>query len=291
MQTHRNDLLRILWSRRYRCAVDLGRSLQPTAANPRCPGATCISPPPALQYAAAGAAVPPRGTRRGGRGSHRESGKPPHAAASERVTLRGLNTSAPIDFYFDLSSPYSYVASEWIEALAARHGRTVRWQASLLGATFQAAALKSPVSHPLKREYSLRDFERSARHAGVPLAIPAKFSIPTQNAARAFWWLDAEDGARAADRARCCLRALFAVGCDLSDATALDALAVRFGLDAGQAAAVAADARWKLRLKAANDAAIAAGVFGAPFFMVDGEPFWGNDRRPQIERWLAQGPF
>jgi 2-hydroxychromene-2-carboxylate isomerase len=41
----------------------------------------------------------------------------------------------------------------------------------------------------------------------------------------------------------------------------------------------------------ANDAGIAAGVFGAPFFRVDGEPFWGNDRQPQIERRLAQGPF
>ena len=48
---------------------------------------------------------------------------------------------------------------------------------------------------------------------------------------------------------------------------------------------------WKARLKSANDAAIAAGVFGAPFFVIDNEPFWGNDRRPQIERWLANGPF
>ena len=39
----------------------------------------------------------------------------------------------------------------------------------------------------------------------------------------------------------------------------------------------------------ANDAAIAAGIFGAPCFVIDGEPFWGNDRKPQIERWLAQG--
>ena len=43
------------------------------------------------------------------------------------------------------------------------------------------------------------------------------------------------------------------------------------------------------RLKRENDAAIAAGVFGAPFFIVDGEPFWGNDRRAQIEQWLS-GP-
>ena len=40
-----------------------------------------------------------------------------------------------------------------------------------------------------------------------------------------------------------------------------------------------------------NDAAIALGVFGAPFFVIDGEPFWGNDRRPMIERWLEKGPF
>ena len=51
------------------------------------------------------------------------------------------------------------------------------------------------------------------------------------------------------------------------------------------------DPAWKARLKSANDAAIAAGVFSAPFFMIDGEPFWGNDRRPQIERWLEKGPF
>ena len=41
----------------------------------------------------------------------------------------------PIDFYFDFSSPYSYIASEWIDALAARHGRSVRRQAMLLGVT------------------------------------------------------------------------------------------------------------------------------------------------------------
>jgi 2-hydroxychromene-2-carboxylate isomerase len=197
----------------------------------------------------------------------------------------------PIDFYFDFSSPYSYIASEWIEALAARHARTVRWHAILLGVTFQAAELRSPVAHPIKREYSFRDFERSARFAGVPLTNPEKFPIPTQNAARVFCWLDAGDSARATGWARHCLRAYFARGVDLSDAAALKALAADFGLDANEAEAVWNDPRWKLRLKSVNEAAIAAGVFGAPFFIIDGEPFWGNDRRPQIERWLATGPF
>lgn len=197
----------------------------------------------------------------------------------------------PIDFYFDFSSPYSYIASEWIEALAARHGRTVRWHAVLLGVTFQAAELRPPVNHPIKREYVLRDFARSARFEGVPYTQPEAFPVPTQNAARVFWWLHDGDPARAVAWARACLRAYFARGVDLSDVQALKGLASEFGLDADQAEAVWNDPVWKERLKRANEAAVAAGMFGAPYIVVDGEPFWGNDRKAQIERWLSQGPF
>ena len=198
----------------------------------------------------------------------------------------------PFDFYFDFSSPYSYIASEWVEALAARHGRTVRWQAILLGVTFQAAELRSPVGYPIKREYSLRDFRRSARFEGVPFVQPEEFPIPTQNAARVFWWLNDSQGPEPAKAwARAGLRAYFTRGVMLSQPQALKALAAVSGLDAQQAEAAWTDPAWKARLKRANDEALAAGVFGAPFFVVDGEPFWGNDRKAQIERWLAQGPF
>lgn len=198
---------------------------------------------------------------------------------------------APIQFYFDFSSPYAYLASEWIEAVAARHGRRVQWHAILLGATFQAAGLQPPVNHPLKREYALRDFERSAHFAGLPYRQPAEFPIATQNAARVFWWLDAQNPARAVAWARAGLRAYFTRGVVLSNPSSLKALAVETGLDGDAAEAAWNDPAWKQRLKAANDAAIAAGVFGAPYFIVDGEPFWGNDRQAQIERWLQSGPF
>ena len=195
---------------------------------------------------------------------------------------------SPIDFYFDFTSPYSYIASEWVDALAARHGRTVRWHAILLGATFQAAGLKPPVDHPLKRDYVLLDFARSARFEGVPYQQPARFPISTQNAARLFWWLhDTRDAAQARRWATTGLRAYFTRGIDLSDPLLLKALAGQSGLGPQEAEAVWSDPAWKARLKQANDGAIAAGVFGAPFFIVDGEPFWGNDRELQIERFLA----
>ena len=194
----------------------------------------------------------------------------------------------PLDFYFDFSSPYSYIASEWVEAVAARHGRAVHWHAILLGATFQAAELKSPVSYPIKREYSIRDFARSARFAGLPYVMPTKFPIPTQNAARVFWWLhDSEAPERAVAWAHAGLRAVFTQDQDLSDAAALRGVMLASGIDATAAEAAYSDPLWKERLKRENDAAIAAGVFGAPFFIVDGEPFWGNDRRQQIEAWLG----
>lgn len=203
-----------------------------------------------------------------------------------------MNIPATIDFWFDFSSPYSYIANEWIDALAARHGRHVRRHAILLGATFAAAELKSPVSYPIKRDYSLRDFARSARFEGLPYTQPDTFPIPSQNAARVFWWLQETQGAEvAAQWTRSALRAYFTRGVLLSDATQLAALAAESGLDAAAAQAAWGDPQWKDRLRQANEQAIAAGVFGAPFFVIDGEPFWGNDRRPQIERWLASGPI
>lgn len=200
--------------------------------------------------------------------------------------------AAPIRFWFDFSSPYSYIASSWVDALAARHGRRVQRHAILLGATFQASELKSPVSYPIKREYSLHDFARSARFHGLPYQVPPVFPLPTQNAARVFWWLHDNRGAEAAAAwAQAGLAAVFTRGVPLHEPAALKALAAEQGLDADAAEAVWNDAAWKARLKQANDEAIAAGVFGAPFFMIDGEPFWGNDRLPQMERWLASGPF
>ena len=88
-----------------------------------------------------------------------------------------------IEFWFDFSSPYSYLAAEKIDALAANHQRIVHWRPVLLGAIFQVTNAVPLVQLPLKGDYSVRDFARSARFLGLPFTMPAKFPLPPQQAA------------------------------------------------------------------------------------------------------------
>jgi 2-hydroxychromene-2-carboxylate isomerase len=200
-----------------------------------------------------------------------------------------VNATQPIDFWFDFTSPYSYIASTWIDRFAASHARSVRWHAFLLGATFKVTELRPPVAFPVKGPYMFRDFARTARFEGVPYAQPQDFPIATQQAARVYWWLHAQDPARAVSWAKAGMKAYFADGVMLNDLEALKGLLVREGIDAQAAEAAWGDPLWKVKLVQAGEEALKQGVFGAPFFFVDGEPFWGNDRRDQMDRWLKSG--
>ncbi|MBP9653219.1 MAG: 2-hydroxychromene-2-carboxylate isomerase [Rhodocyclaceae bacterium] len=199
--------------------------------------------------------------------------------------------SDPIEFYFDFSSPYSYIASEVIDGLAERYGRKVKWRPMLLGVVFQKTGQPLLVNVPLKGEYSLRDFARSARYHGVPFNFPAKFPLSTVSAARAYYWLHGQDCAKARQFARAAFRAYWVDGRDISDLAVLQEIAAGLGVDPAALAAGVATPEIKERLRAETEAALAKGMCGAPWFVVDGEPFWGADRLPQIEKWLQTGGF
>jgi len=199
--------------------------------------------------------------------------------------------SAPIEFYFDFSSPYSYLASEQIEPLGARYGRVVDYRPVLLGATFKVSGLQPLVDVPLKGEYSKRDFDRSARFAAVPFVLPQPFPIATVGAARAHLWLKDSDPQRATAFLHAAFRAYFVRGRNLSENPVLMDVLRQVGVDPEPALQAIQQPAIKEQLRAQVDAAVARGVFGAPFLFVDGEPFWGHDRLPQVERWLATGPF
>ncbi len=199
--------------------------------------------------------------------------------------------SEPIEFYFDFSSPYSYIASEVIDGLAEKYGRKVKWRPMLLGVVFQKTGQPLLVNVPLKGEYSMRDFARSARYHGVPFTFPAKFPLSTVSAARAYYWLHGQDCAKARQFARAAFRAYWVDGRDISDPAVLQDLAAGLGIDPAALAAGIATPEIKERLKVETDTALAKGMCGAPYFVVDNEPFWGADRLPQIEKWLQTGGF
>ena len=197
-----------------------------------------------------------------------------------------------IEFYFDFSSPYSYFASEQIDALAARHGRTVDYRPVLLGAVFKASG-GTPLTEGYgpKAEYSKHDFARSARFAGVQYRAPSRFPIGAVAAARAVLWLQQHAPEKATPFIHAIFRTYFVEDLDISDAAVVGAVARSIGIDAEALAAGVQQPAIKDLLKQRVDEAIAFGMFGAPTIVVDGERFWGNDRLPQIERWLARGPF
>jgi len=200
--------------------------------------------------------------------------------------------AAPIDFYFDFSSPYGFLAAQEVDALAARHGRTVDWHPMLLGVVFKQTGMAPLTGIPLKGEYSKRDFARSARFHGIAeFRMPSRFPIASQAPARIVLWLKAQDRALAVRVAKALFHAYFREDVDISDADAAAAIAAREGIDAAAARAAIDDPAVKDALKREVEQAIGRGVFGSPFIIVDGEPFWGLDRFDQIERWLATGGF
>jgi len=199
--------------------------------------------------------------------------------------------SAPIDFYFDFSSPYGYLASEQIDALGAKHGRAVMWHSIVLDAQFQPqGGMKIPAAL-MRTEYVRRDVERSAAYFGIPYKEPVPYPVHTEHAARAFQWLSDRNPDEARAFAHAVFRAYFVVGRNIAETAVLLEIADALKLDREDVSAAFSDAATKARLKAEIDLAEARGVFGSPFFIVEGEGFWGNDRLPQLERWLARGPF
>ncbi len=197
--------------------------------------------------------------------------------------------AAAIDFYFDFSSPYGYLAAQKIDALAAKHGRAVNWRPMLLGAVFKVTGGKPLPELPLKGEYGKRDFTRSAKFYGIPFKYPSVFPISGVAPSRAFYWLNAKDTKKAVELAKALYKALFVDDVNISEAENVVKVAASIGYNADEVRAALNDPAVKERTKQEVDAAIAKGVFGSPYVVIDGEPFWGVDRFDQIEKWLVTG--
>jgi 2-hydroxychromene-2-carboxylate isomerase len=153
----------------------------------------------------------------------------------------------------------------------------------LLGAAFKATGSAPLPSIPLKGDYAKRDFLRSARFHGVPFNLPQPFPVSTVAACRAFYSLNDEK-----DRvklAKSLYHAYFVDNVNIGEPANVLKVANSAGLKPDIENQAVKD-----KTRAEVDAALAKGVFGSPYIVVDGEPFWGMDRFDQLERWLRE-PF
>jgi 2-hydroxychromene-2-carboxylate isomerase len=197
----------------------------------------------------------------------------------------------PIEFYFDFISPYGFFAATRIDAIAANYGRQVDWRPFNLRPVAMAVGFDKPmVGYPVKGPYFVRDVPRMARLFGIAPWRPADMrAVNPAVAGRAFYWAAERDPAAARRLALRVYAALYCEATDACDPAWIAGAVAELGLDADAYLASADDPARKAAYKRATEEAMARGVFGSPYIVVDGEPFWGSDRLWMVEKWLADG--
>ena len=200
-----------------------------------------------------------------------------------------MTPPAPIEFWFDFSSGYAYFAAREIDALGARVGRPILWRPYMLGTAFKVTGMRGLSATPVKGGYARHDWQRAARQLGIPFAPPAdhpKIALP---ATRAFYWIEAHHPGQERPFAREVFARYYSGNLDTSDPDATAGLAATLGLPPAALRAGLEDPAIKDHTRTLSEAAVARGIFGSPFFLIDDEPFWGWDRLPMLEEWARTG--
>lgn len=193
-----------------------------------------------------------------------------------------------IDYYFTLNSPWSYMGGERLSNMAEQYGASVTCKPAQMGVVFaQTGGLPLPKRSPERQAYRLVELKRWTEFLGMPFVIePDHFPHDEGESVRLV--LAAEiAGSNALGLATEIGRALWELNQDPAEPEVQNAAAERAGLNADELrAALSAEDAVTIWDKNTQDA-IAAGVFGAPSYVVDGEIFWGQDRLDFLERKLA----
>ncbi|HJS84982.1 MAG TPA: 2-hydroxychromene-2-carboxylate isomerase [Acetobacteraceae bacterium] len=197
-----------------------------------------------------------------------------------------------IDYYVSLNSPWTHLGATRLEAMAKRHGASLRVFPVDFGTIFSASGgLPLPKRSPQRQAYRLMELERWRAHLRIPIQIRPKF-FPANEVPAASCVIAAREtigDAPAVALAHRVLKALWEEERDTGDAATLARLVADVGLDAPALTRLAAEERWAERRARDTQDALARGVFGAPSYVIGDEIFWGQDRLEFVERRLAAG--
>jgi 2-hydroxychromene-2-carboxylate isomerase len=189
------------------------------------------------------------------------------------------------DFFYDLGSPYSYLAATQLEGIERRTGAAARLLPITLGGLRKSTGHQMPPAAQLK--YMAEDTARWARKYGVKMQIPRAFPVSTVKALRVC--IAAEQTGKAKEAMHVLFRTYWADGADISDAQVLEGALTKAGLDGKTLVARTEEQEVKDALRRYTELALLRGVFGVPTFFVGERSFWGNDRLEFVERELKPG--
>lgn len=198
-----------------------------------------------------------------------------------------------IDFYFDLSSPWTRLAFHNIQPILLDTGAAVTWRPILVGGIFNAVNGKvytdraNPNSPAIR--HGFRWLHEWAQLAGVAMNFPTKLH-PLRSVSAMRFCCALENEQEALRRfMTASFAAYFADGRNLDDMLVLEQIAVECGLDGPGLATRAASDEIKAKLRANTDVAIAKGAFGSPTMIVDDEHlYFGNDQMPLVSQRIRQ---
>jgi len=193
-----------------------------------------------------------------------------------------------VQFYFDFSSPFAYLAATQVHGLAQRSGARLDYRPFLLGALFRdigTANVPLFTMPKVKQDYIRLDLDRWASHWGAPLVFPSRFPMNTIKPLRMVLSLPVASRPALIDRV---FRAYWAEDQDIAHDETLKQLAADAGQDGAALLRAVADVAVKDALKATTDEARSRGVCGAPTFAVGDELYWGQDRIGMVEARLGR---
>lgn len=192
------------------------------------------------------------------------------------------------EFYFDFASPYGFLAERKVMGLAEKIGRHVNWRPFLLGAVYKTHG-GAPLGHPLKADYMFTDVFRRATLSGLEgMKKPANFPASSVPPSRLAYWVEREAPERMGEFIHAAFQSYWMDGRDTSDVGATLDIVERMGLDRIAAADGVQTSEIKNRLRDVTEQALAKGVFGSPFILIDNQPYWGADRFDDVEALHGQ---
>ena len=197
----------------------------------------------------------------------------------------------PIEFWFDFSSGYAYFAAFAIDPIAEKHSRSVLWRPYMLGVAFKQTGARGLSRTPIKGDYARHDWARLSKITGLPFQLPPNHPITALPASRAYYWIEEHFPGSAHEFARSIFHAYFVESKDLTVPDNVAAIAGDLGLPESEVKTAIGSIEMKEKVKSVTAEGLEKGVFGSPFFFVDGEPFWGWDRIPMLEQWLQTGSW